>query len=535
MKKLFAILLCVGLMLSVVACAPATTNDPTTPPATEPEVTLRKIDLTDSIVGVDSQDSATQTDYTKLTWYSVKTPDWGVNEQLFMVTDGDYTNGIGWGLDPHERADLYIDLTANTGAAVDVKQFKLYHSKDQDVPSVVFALVLEDGTVVENTATLDWKSGTDVDPFVFDYDKTYKAVGLYVWENQNTARAAFGEIELWQIDDGTPAPTPVETEYKLGMGIVVSTASSKTGLAQVDATVATVVTDKDGKIVAARIDVAQNKFDLTADFATETAKTFETKMELGDRYGMGPVGIDNDGNGVTLEWFEQAKAFETYIVGKTGAEVAALELQEAGGHQIAVDQTLLDAGCSMQITDFMTAVEKACKDEQGVTFKTAKKFTLGVAATTTAAESTAATADAAAAIKMYTDFGATVVAGGKIIAALNDAIQPTIAANAAGEIGEVTYNATKRELKEEYGMAPAVNYGMDWNGDGKVLEWYLQSAEFSKYVVGKTAAEVEAIATKEVEGKGYIIAADEALLTAGCTIQITSIKTVVAQAAKNAR
>ena len=50
-----------------------------------------------------------------------------------------------------------------------------------------------------------------------------------------------------------------EAEYKLGMGVVVSMESSKTELAQVDATVATVVLDKDGKIVACRIDVAQNK------------------------------------------------------------------------------------------------------------------------------------------------------------------------------------------------------------------------------------------------------------------------------------
>ena len=332
---------------------------------------------------------------------------------------------------------------------------------------------------------------------------------------------------------GTTEPQVTEAEYKLGMGVVVSTASSKTGLAQVDATVATVVTDKDGKIVAARIDVAQNKFDLTADFASEAAKNFKTKMELGKDYGMEGK-VDNDGNGVMLEWDAQAKAFETYVVGKTGAEVAALELQEAGGHQIAVDKALLDAGCSMQITDFMAAVEKACKDEQGVTFKTAETFTLGVAATTTAAESVAATAEADGTVKMYSDFAATVIAGGKIIAALNDAIQPNVTVNAAGEIVAAEFKGTKRELKEGYNMA---TYGasMDWNGDGKVLEWYLQSAEFSKFVVGKTAAEVEAIATKEVEGKGYIIAADEALLNAGCTIQITGIKAVVAQAATNAR
>ena len=324
-----------------------------------------------------------------------------------------------------------------------------------------------------------------------------------------------------------------EKEYKLGMGVVVSMDSSKTENAQVDATVATVVLDADGKIVACRIDVAQNKMAVTGG-AVDAAKTFETKMELGDRYGMAGK-VDNDGDGVMKEWYEQTKAFEAYVVGKTVAEVEAIETKEANGHQIAVDQALLDAGCSMQITDFIAAVVAACKDEQGVSFKTAAEFTLGVAAKTSAADSVAATAEADGTVAMYTDFAAAVVADGKIIAALNDAIQPKITINAAGEIVEKSYKATKRNLKEEYGMAPALNYGMDWNGDGKVLEWYLQSAEFSKYVVGKSADEVANLATKEVEGKGYVISADDALLNAGCTIQITSIKAVMAQAAKNAR
>ena len=50
-----------------------------------------------------------------------------------------------------------------------------------------------------------------------------------------------------------------------------------------------------------------------------------------------------------------------------------------------------------------------------------------------------------------------------------------------------------------------------------------------------TGAEVEAMATKVVEGAGYIISADDALLTAGCTIQITGIKAVVAKSVANAR
>ena len=204
---------------------------------------------------------------------------------------------------------------------------------------------------------------------------------------------------------------------------------------------------------------------------------------------------------------------------------------------ISAEDALLSAGCTIQITDFKAAVVKACKDEQGTSFKAvAGTFTLGVAATSFVDEATkAATAEADGVVAMYSDFAASVVVDGKIVASLNDAIQPQININAAGEVTPVEFKGTKRELKDAYGMAPALGYGMDWNGDGKVLEWYVQSAEFSKFVVGKTAAEVEAMATKEVEGKGYVISADDALLSAGCTIQITAIKAVVAKSVTNAR
>jgi hypothetical protein len=321
-----------------------------------------------------------------------------------------------------------------------------------------------------------------------------------------------------------------EADYKLGLGVVVSTASSKEGNAQVDATIATVVTDAEGKIVLCRIDVAQNKMAIT-DGAVDTAKTFQTKMELGDAYGMAPVGIDNDGNGVCKEWYEQAKAFEAYVVGKTGTEVAALETQEAGGHQIAVDQALLDAGCSMQITDFMAAVAKACADEQGMAFKAVPgTFTLGVAAKTSAADSKAATAEADGLVAMYSDIACAVVADGKVIATLNDAIQPKINITVAGVPTAQEFKGTKRELKEGYNMAA---YGAPNVEGGTVKEWYVQSAAFSNYVLGKTAAEIAGMETTLVNN--HYISVEQALLDAGCTMQITGICAVVAQAANNAR
>ena len=250
-----------------------------------------------------------------------------------------------------------------------------------------------------------------------------------------------------------------EADYKLGMGVELSTASSKENNAQVDATVAAVVLDANGKIVMCRIDVAQNKMDVTGG-AVDTAKTFETKMELGSRYGMEGK-VDNNGDGVMLEWDAQAKAFEEYVVGKTAADVKAIKTQEAGGHLIAVDEALLKAGCSMQITDFISAVAKACEDKAAVAFKAGEGFKLGVAA-----KSTAASAEGNGSVNMYSDFGAAVVgADGKILAALNDAVQPKIAIDTAGAIVEASYKDTKRMLGSEYGMEGKV----DNDGNGEQL------------------------------------------------------------------
>ena len=263
--------------------------------------------------------------------------------------------------------------------------------------------------------------------------------------------------------------------------------------------------------------------------AVDTAKTFETKMELGSRYGMEGK-VDNNGDGVMLEWDAQAKAFEEYVVGKTAADVKAIKTQEAGGHLIAVDEALLKAGCSMQITDFITAVAKACEDKAAVAFKAGEGFKLGVAAKSTAAESKAASAEGNGSVNMYSDFGAAVVgADGKILAALNDAVQPKIAIDTAGAIVEASYKDTKRMLGSEYGMEGKV----DNDGNGVMKEWDAQSAAFSAFCAGKTAAEVAGLKTQEAGG--HLIAVDTALLEAGCSMQITGMMAAISQAANYAR
>lgn len=307
------------------------------------------------------------------------------------------------------------------------------------------------------------------------------------------------------------------SEYKLGMGVNLSTDSSKENNAQVDATVAAVVTDKDGKIVACRLDVAQSKMDVTGG-AVDAAKTFQTKMELGDDYGMVAYG------NAIAEWYDQAKAFESYVVGKTAAEVEGLEtVVNESGHNVSTDEALL-AGCTMDITAFKAAVVKACNDEKGTTF-TGKDFTVGVAAITAADESTAATDSEDAQVKMYTEYAAVVVdKDGKILAALTDATQPKITADKNGQITGVTFKGTKRELGADYGM---VAYG------SAIAEWDAQAKAFADYTVGKTAAEVAGIETT-VNESGHNVTTDETLL-ASCTMDISGMMAVIALAANYAR
>ena len=110
--------------------------------------------------------------------------------------------------------------------------------------------------------------------------------------------------------------------------------------------------DSAGKIVLCRIDCAQNKMDVT-DGAVEADKTFKTKMELGDDYGMVA-----HGNAVA-EWDAQAQAFESYVVGKTGEEVKNMETTvNDAGHNVTTDETLL-ASCTMDISGMIAVIAQA--------------------------------------------------------------------------------------------------------------------------------------------------------------------------------
>ena len=320
-----------------------------------------------------------------------------------------------------------------------------------------------------------------------------------------------GECECGAID-----PNYVPT-YTLGLGLVYGDVTN----AQINATIATVVLDENGVIVACKIDAVQNKYTVTDSVAFTNLLT---KKELGYDYNMAAYGHSLIGNPTVKEWFEQAAAFEAWCVGKTIAEVEAMATQTMdNGYIISADADLLAAGCTISITDFIAAVVKAGNDEQSMSFSTAGEISLGLGVNS--ADNGSTGDDLEATVKMNIDFAAVAYVGDVIVATLNDATQPQVKLEDGVVIGKDKL-ITKRELKEGYNMAA---YGSDNNGDGIVLEWYIQSAELSKYLTGKTIAEVAALETTLVNG--HYISTDDVLLTAGCTMQITGIQDVVLEAA----
>ena len=297
--------------------------------------------------------------------------------------------------------------------------------------------------------------------------------------------------------DNTDAPA---TTLKFGAAVYTSapttadaTADAE-GTGKVDVTVAAVTVDADGKIVACAIDTASNTVKFTNDGKAIANGAFLTKYEQGANYGMVAYG------NAAKEWFEQADAFETVVAGKTLDQVKALITAEGIG-----TEDVINAGCTIGISDFVAAVEKAynaAADSNATSADTVK------VAAYTEQTCTDATADKDGSNKVATTvFAAAVDAQGKIVAASSDCVEVTFTFTTAGV---ATLDTTKEVLsKKEHGT----NYGMVAYGNA-AKEWFEQAAAFDAACIGKTASEISGLMGND--GKGV-----EDVQSAGCTIYVT--------------
>ncbi len=118
---------------------------------------------------------------------------------------------------------------------------------------------------------------------------------------------------------------------------------------QLNTTIAMVAKDKDGKIAAADLDVAQIA-------ATEKADT-RTKTDKKEDYGM------KGASSISKEWYEQMAGFEATVKGMTADEVAKIETVKKDEHHKAMPKEGSDLAtkCTMDISEFQQAIANAMK------------------------------------------------------------------------------------------------------------------------------------------------------------------------------
>ncbi len=303
-------------------------------------------------------------------------------------------------------------------------------------------------------------------------------------------------------------------EYKLGMGIV-SAVSGSDEEAVVNATVAAVVLDKDGKIADCKLDAIQNSVEIEGGkIDRDDADDFETKQEDGNDYGM------KEYSSIKKEWFEQADHFAQYVVGMTAGQVSAIATKDSGGNQVATDQ-LIVAGCTIGVADFIKAIVAACEDSYAKTFN-AGEFKLGLGVNSALDSSSKDADDGEGSLKIESDIAAAVTdKSGKILALSLDVIVPEIKFDKNGAV----LNAADAVVSKK---AAGDNYGMkQYSPIGK--EWYEQAVAFEDYVVGLDATGVNSIQTG-TDGK-----TTDNILKAGCTVAVTGYMKAAEKAARNAK
>jgi len=302
---------------------------------------------------------------------------------------------------------------------------------------------------------------------------------------------------------------------KFGMGVysyygdVTDADADTNGSGEVVVTVAAVLLDGEGRIVKADFDTADNTVKYTSDGKAVAAGEFKTKKELGSSYGMVAYG------GAVKEWFEQVDALESVIAGKTLDEVKAMVVNGYKGND-----DIINAGCTIGISDFVYALEKAVANAKD-SAATAEE-TLNIGIVTVQKNSDATEEKNGAAELVVTAVAAAVGKDGKVAVACSETLAVNFSFDMAGASTLDTSAAlkTKDELGTAYNMSA---YGSDLNGDGIVKEWNEQADIFDAACAGLDAAGIAALA---VNGYGV-----ESLQTAGCTVGITDLVKAAVKAA----
>ena len=324
----------------------------------------------------------------------------------------------------------------------------------------------------------------------------------------------------------TTAGTTAAPTYKLGLGVVASATASDAstegnGVGEADVTVAAVIVDGEGRIVKAYIDVMQLALEYTNAGVAVANDEFKSKQELGDDYGMKNPNYATEFWGSAKEWYEHAAIFCNALEGKTLSEAVALMATEGANAYKGVE-SLYNAGCTIYISDFVAAVQKAFANAKTANVTANSTLNIGMAVSQDTIDATATEAGSNAADLTII---AAAMNGETVAATSTDCVQisfgfTNVGASTFDETAEIK---TKLELGDDYGMKNP-NYATEFWGSAK--EWYEHAAAFDAACAGKTVSQIVALMATEGANAGKGV---ESLYNAGCTIYISDF---IAAAAK---
>lgn len=285
---------------------------------------------------------------------------------------------------------------------------------------------------------------------------------------------------------------------RLGLGIhaymggSVNASEDSDGAGNVVETVAAVFFDGDGKVISCRFDCAEIPLRFSYDGRYIFEDELETKREMGSAYGMSSAGAK-------LEWYEQADAFEKVCKGKTLKEIRSLSENGKSSDEV------INAGCTIDVSDFILAIEKAAKDAVVAESSESDVLTLAVSTETNGVD---ASKDTAGYSSAESTFAAVLTNSNGIVSACRiDCVDSKVSFSIDGTAENPVSSSlkSKRQLGKDYGMKKS----------GAKYEWYEQADKFENSCIGKTLA---GIISLQVGDYG-----NEEVQKAGCTVKVSGM------------
>lgn len=136
-------------------------------------------------------------------------------------------------------------------------------------------------------------------------------------------------------------------EDTLRLAVSAATGADSTDQApRYDIDLAAVTVDKSGKVTACRTDSLQAKMTVEEGLFSMASGDIATKRQMGDTYGM------KKASSIKKEWYEQADAFDAYVVGKTADGLRGIKTNSEG----KVDGI---SGCTIAVNGMLKTVIKA--------------------------------------------------------------------------------------------------------------------------------------------------------------------------------